>query len=169
MRSPTLLLILSLLFPLPAAGIRIPPCGGELTPETSLWIEFGLEPDSLPWLSDEESAVLVNEEPNRMRSNRFAVARSMLWDPLLRYRTVEGVRGTEIPVSRGRWRFGRVTHPISEILYDIVHWADTEELSATLFFRRGTSVLCQLSYESRNGERHPLGYSRRTSFLPLPR
>ncbi len=136
-------------------------CGAELTPRTSLWSEFELEPEDLPWLSDDEAAVLVLEETNRRRSHRFAIARSVLWDPLLRFRVEDPPQGAEIPVSRGRWRFGPVRHPRSGRRYEVVHWADVEGPSATLYFRAGTTVLCQLAFED--------PYSSRTSIRPPPR
>ena len=129
------------LFPPPLGAI--PRCGPELDSGTSLARDFGVNPDTLAWLSDEESMILVAEETKRVRSHRFALSRGAIWDSILRFRGELGPHGFEIPVRRGRWRHGRVRHPGSGTTYDLVHWADGDGLHSTFYFRRGTSLLCQ--------------------------
>ncbi len=130
------------------AGPSARACGPELSLDTSLYYDFGVSPSELSWLEDADALEGIERKENHPWSMRMALARARLWEPILRYRAVSGGDGVEIPLTSGRWRWGRVTHPQSGSTYDVVHWHDIDDGSYTLYFRRGTPWLCQLAYEN---------------------
>lgn len=134
------------------ASLVFPPspsnCAPELGPESTLWVEFGVLPTDLSPLSDLELLAAVEATPNASWAHRFAASRALLWEPILKFRTVPGAEGVEIPLESGRWRIGRVTHPETARTYEVVHWADIDDSSFTLYFRPGSDQLCQMAYEN---------------------
>ena len=53
-----------------------------------------------------------------------------------------------IPPASGIWRYGELQPPLSKNPYDIVHWDDIDDGSYTLYFKKGTTFLCQLAFEN---------------------
>jgi len=129
-------------------GPRLAGCGPELGPESSLLYELGISPTELSPLSDLELLHAIEAAPNAPGSRRFATSRALLWEPVLKFRTVPGAEGVEIPLDSGRWRVGRVTHPWTGRRYEVVHWADIDDSSYTLYFARGSAALCQVVFEN---------------------
>ncbi|MAE71795.1 MAG: hypothetical protein CME06_15160 [Gemmatimonadetes bacterium] len=130
------------------AGPRICACGPELGAESSLLYDFGVSPGELEALTDQELLGTIEAAPNAPEAHRLAASRALLWDPVLKYRTVPGPDGVEIPLGSGRWRVGRVTHPRTGRVYDVVHWADIDDSSYSLYFRWESDELCQIAFEN---------------------
>lgn len=125
-----------------------PRCGEELTVDTSLYYDFGVDPRDLPWLSDTDALAQISAIPNRLKSRTLSLSRSLIWEGILKYRIVDGGCGSEIPLESGRWRTGRVVHPESRRVYEVVHWDDIDDGSYTVYFIKGTPWLCQVAYEN---------------------
>ncbi len=136
-------IVFGLTHPVPALA-----CGPELNLDTSLYYDFGVDPNALAGFSDRELLERVTLLPNRPASHRMALSRVLLWEPILQYRAVAGEPGVEIPAEAGEWRVGRVTHPETGRTYDVVHWADIDDSSYTLYFLKGTDWLCQLAFDN---------------------
>jgi hypothetical protein len=123
-------------------------CGPELNVDTSLYYDFGVDPNALAAFTDSEALERVAASPNRPATHRLALSRALLWEPILQYRAVADDCRVVIPPDAGEWRLGRVTHPESGRTYDVVHWQDIDDSSYTLYFLKGTDWLCQLAFDN---------------------
>lgn len=121
-----------------AAPCDCPP----ITPDTTLARTFGVYPWQLPSLSDAEAMHRAAAPEPHPIVQRIAIARSLLWERVLRYRVVCADGRAEIPRVAGVWRVGHVVHGASGLTLDVVHWDDVDDGHATLYFAAGTTRLC---------------------------
>ena len=146
-------LVLSSLFILESSFSATIPrdCGTEITDETSLSGDFGVQPSTLPYYSDSQAIQGIGANPNNLVFDRIAMARTIIWYDVLVYRLEEDNQYFYvIPAESGynTWRYGKVTHPTSGVEYDIVHWLDIDDGSYTFYFRKNTTTLCKVVFEN---------------------
>ncbi len=115
-------------------------CANFESAQPSLLGDMGVPPSTLPGLDDDDVIAALTANGNDRLAQRISIARTRVWNTLAYKLDAFG------HLTSGTWRHGPVTDPTSGYTFDVVHWADIDDDSWTLYFVGQN--LCAVVYEN---------------------